>query len=57
MRRRDETLPPTSAGLLRYYLEEGRGFKISPKSVLAFTIAVMLFEVLLRFWGKTLLGF
>ena len=57
MRRRREEMPMASAGLIRYFREEGHGIKISPKSVLWFTIAVIILEVLLRFWGRGLLGF
>ncbi|MEM2907736.1 MAG: preprotein translocase subunit Sec61beta [Candidatus Hadarchaeales archaeon] len=57
MRRREETMPPTGAGLIRYFREETHGIKISPKSVLAFTIAVIIFEIFLRFYGKALFGF
>jgi len=47
MRRREE-MPPTGAGLIRYFKEEGSGIKISPKSVLGFTIAIVIFEIALR---------
>jgi len=56
-RRREEALPPTGAGLIRYFKEEGHGIKISPKSIIIFTIAIIIFEVFLRFYGKALLGF
>ena len=57
MRRRGEEMPPTGAGLIRYFREEGHGIKISPKSVLAFTIAVILFQVFIHVYGAALLGF
>ncbi|HID60305.1 MAG TPA: preprotein translocase subunit Sec61beta [Hadesarchaea archaeon] len=47
MRRREE-MPPTGAGLIRYFKEEGSGVKVSPKSVLGFTIGVIVFEIALR---------
>lgn len=50
-------MPPTGAGLIRYFREEGHGIKISPKSVLAFTIAVILFQVFIHVYGAALLGF
>ena len=53
MRRRGEALPPTGAGLIRYFSEEAHGIKISPKSVMYFTIALIIFEVVLRFYGPT----
>ncbi|MFQ6130149.1 MAG: preprotein translocase subunit Sec61beta [Candidatus Hadarchaeaceae archaeon] len=57
MRRREEEMPPTGAGLIRYFREEGHGIKISPKGVIFFTIAIIIFEIFLRFFGKDLLGF
>ena len=56
-RRRGEEMPPTGAGLIRYFKEEGHGIKISPKSVVIFTIAIIIFEIFLRFYGEALLGF
>lgn len=50
MRRREE-MPPTGAGLIRYFKEEGSGVKVSPKSVLAFTIGIIVFEILLRIFN------
>lgn len=57
MPRNEERLPPTGAGLIRYFQEEGSGIKISPKSVLAFTAAVIIFVILLHAAGSGLLGF
>lgn len=57
MRRRREEMPPTGAGLIRYFREEAHGFKIPPKGVLIFTMAVIIFEIFLRFYGRALLGF
>ena len=57
MRRREERMPATGAGLIRYFQEEGHGVKISPKAVLIFTIGIIGFEIFLRFFGFSLLGF
>ncbi|MDI6643066.1 MAG: preprotein translocase subunit Sec61beta [Candidatus Hodarchaeaceae archaeon] len=57
MRRRGEEMPPTSAGLIRYFQEEGHGVRISPKSVLIFTIAIIILEIFLHIYGRALLGF
>ena len=57
MRRREERGPPAGAGLIRYFSEEGEGIKIPPKVVAYFTIGFIVFEILLRFVGQTLLGF
>jgi len=48
MRRREERLPPTGAGLIRYFREEGHGIKIPPKAVIGFAVALIILEVLLR---------
>jgi len=57
MRRRGEAMPPTGAGLMRYFSEEGHGLKVPPKGVLFFTVGIVVFEILLRFFGESLLGF
>jgi preprotein translocase subunit Sec61beta len=44
-------MPPTGAGLIRYFQEEGSGIKISPKAVVVFTVGVIAFEIFLRFFG------
>lgn len=50
-------MPATGAGLIRYFKEEGHGIKISPKSVLIFAVGIIILEVILRIYGKALLGF
>ncbi len=50
-------MPPTGAGLIRYFKEEGHGIKISPKGVVIFVIAIIIFEIFLRFYGEVLFGF
>ncbi|MEM3402623.1 MAG: preprotein translocase subunit Sec61beta [Candidatus Hadarchaeales archaeon] len=57
MRRERERMPASGAGLMRYFEEEGPGRKIPPKLMLYFVIGVIIFEILLRFIGQTLLGF
>jgi len=49
MPKREERMPATGAGLIRYFQEEGHGIKISPKTVLIFTIGIIGFEIFLRF--------
>jgi len=49
MRRREE-LPPTGAGLIRYFKEETHGIKVSPKGVALFTVGVIIFVILLHAW-------
>lgn len=50
-------MPATGAGLIRYFKEEGSGVKISPKSVLYFTAAIIIFVLFLHVAGRGLLGF
>ncbi|MFN4133021.1 MAG: preprotein translocase subunit Sec61beta [Candidatus Hadarchaeales archaeon] len=57
MRRERERMPASGAGLMRYFEEEGSGRKVSPKLMLYFIIGVIIFEILLRFIGPTVLGF
>jgi preprotein translocase subunit Sec61beta len=51
-------MPSSGAGLMRYFSEEGNGYKIPPKGVLFFSIGIVIFEVLLRVLnvGKFLFG-
>jgi len=52
MARKDKTaLPPTGAGLVRYFDEETTGPKISPEQVVAMTIILGIFCLVLRFSG------
>ncbi len=48
MPKQQERMPPTGAGLIRYFQEEGSGVKISPKSVVGVAIGLIVFEILLR---------
>jgi preprotein translocase subunit Sec61beta len=50
-------MPPTGAGLIRYFQEETHGPKLSPKVVMGFAISIIVIEILLRFYGQSLLGF
>jgi preprotein translocase subunit Sec61beta len=44
-------LPPTGAGLVRYFDEESTGPKVSPETVVIFTIILGVFCLILRFSG------
>ena len=50
-RNRDESMPATGAGLIRYFKEETHGPKLDPKVVMGFAISIIVVEVLLRFYG------
>ncbi len=51
MRRREERLPPSGAGLMRYFSEEGSGIKVSPKVVVGFSLSSILLVILLHLLG------
>ena len=42
-------MPPTGAGLIRYFREEGHGLKIPPKGVVFFSVGIIIVEIFLRF--------
>lgn len=42
-------MPATGAGLIRYFREEGSGFKIPPKGVVVFSVGIVIVEIFLRF--------
>jgi len=48
MAKEKTTLPPTGAGLMRFFDEDTRAVKVSPKGVIAITILLIAFEVLLQ---------
>ena len=56
-KKRDESMPATGAGLIRYFDEETSGPRISPKVVMGFAIAIIVMEIVLRFYGKSIFGF
>lgn len=58
-RKRSEggALPPTGAGLIRYFDEDTRGFKLKPMHIVIVAVSVIVFEVVLRWIGVDILGF
>lgn len=44
-----KTLPPSGAGLVRYFEEESKGPKLSPEHVVVMTIILAIFCLALRF--------
>jgi preprotein translocase subunit Sec61beta len=58
-RKRSEggALPPTGAGLIRYFDEDTRGFKLKPMYVIIVAVGVVIFELILRLVGVDILGF
>ncbi len=54
MAKRDKdkkTLPPSGAGLVRYFEEETKGPKLTPEQVVAMSVILAIFCLLLRFSG------
>ncbi len=49
-------VPPTGAGLMRYFDTEDEGPKIHPKVVIGAGIAVAIIEVLLNIYGSQIFG-
>ncbi|MCD6372424.1 MAG: preprotein translocase subunit Sec61beta [Thermococcus sp.] len=56
MAREKTTLPPTGAGLMRFFDEDTRAIKISPKGVIALTLILVAIEVLLHAFGSQIFG-
>jgi preprotein translocase subunit Sec61beta len=50
-------LPPTGAGLIRYFDEDTRGFKLKPLHIIIVAAAVVVMEIVLRLVGVDILGF
>ncbi|MEW6222126.1 MAG: preprotein translocase subunit Sec61beta [Candidatus Hadarchaeota archaeon] len=57
MPKSEQRMPSTGAGLIRYFDEEGKGIKISPKKIVIFISAVIILEILIRLYGQSILGF
>jgi preprotein translocase subunit Sec61beta len=50
------TLPPTGAGLMRFFDEDTRAIKVSPKGVIALTLLLIAFEIFLNLFGSSIFG-
>jgi preprotein translocase subunit Sec61beta len=50
-------LPPTGAGLIRYFDEDTRGFKLKPLHIIIVAAAIVVMEIVLRLVGVDILGF
>ncbi|MEW6592600.1 MAG: preprotein translocase subunit Sec61beta [Candidatus Hadarchaeota archaeon] len=57
MPKSEQKMPSTGAGLIRYFDEEGKGIKISPKKVVIFIAAIIVLEILIRLYGQSIFGF
>ncbi|KYK27555.1 MAG: preprotein translocase subunit Sec61beta [Theionarchaea archaeon] len=58
-RKRSEggVLPPTGAGLIRYFDEDTKGFKLRPMHIVFVAVGIIIFELVLRLVGVDILGF
>ncbi len=56
-KREGGALPPTGAGLIRYFDEDTRGFKLKPMYIIFVAVAIIVFELVLRLVGVDILGF
>ena len=54
---KDKTrLPPTGAGLMRFFDEDTRAIKVSPKGAIAITLLLVAFEIFLDLFGSSIFG-
>ncbi|AMM55002.1 preprotein translocase subunit Sec61beta [Pyrococcus kukulkanii] len=56
MAKEKATLPPTGAGLMRFFDEDTRAVKISPKGAIALVLIFIMLEVLLHIVGPRIFG-
>jgi preprotein translocase subunit Sec61beta len=58
-RKRSEggAMPPTGAGLIRYFDEDTKGFKLRPLHVIILAVGIVVIELILRLVGVDILGF
>ena len=58
-RKRSEggALPPTGAGLIRYFDEDTKGFKLKPLYVVILAVGIVIVELILRIVGMDIFGF
>lgn len=56
MAKEKTTLPPTGAGLMRFFDEDTRAIKISPKGAIAIVLIFVAIEILLNVFGHQIFG-
>jgi preprotein translocase subunit Sec61beta len=56
MAKEKTTLPPTGAGLMRFFDEDTRAIKVSPKGAIAITLVLIAFEIFLYIFGPSIFG-
>ncbi|AAL82140.1 preprotein translocase subunit Sec61beta [Pyrococcus furiosus DSM 3638] len=56
MAKEKTTLPPTGAGLMRFFDEDTKAVKVTPKGALAIVLVFILIEVLLQIIGPRIFG-
>ncbi len=57
MAKEKTTLPPTGAGLMRFFDEDTKAIKVSPpRGVIALTLILVALEILLNAFGPQIFG-
>ncbi|WP_297418110.1 preprotein translocase subunit Sec61beta [Thermococcus sp.] len=56
MAKEKTTLPPTGAGLMRFFDEDTRAIKVGPKGVIAMALILVAAEILLFAFGPQIFG-
>ncbi|MDK2783124.1 MAG: hypothetical protein PWQ32_713 [Thermococcaceae archaeon] len=56
MAKEKTTLPPTGAGLMRFFDEDTRAIKISPRGAIALVLIFVAIEILLNVFGHQIFG-
>ena len=56
MARQKSALPPTGAGLMRFFDEDTPGIKVSPKGAIAIVLIFVAIEILLHAFGTQIFG-
>ncbi len=56
MAKEKTTLPPTGAGLMRFFDEDTRAIKVSPKGVIGIALVLIAIEFLLHEFGPSIFG-
>ena len=56
MAKEKTTMPPTGAGLMRFFDEDTKAIKVGPKGVIAMTLILVAAEILLFAFGPQIFG-
>ncbi|AEH24964.1 preprotein translocase subunit Sec61beta [Pyrococcus yayanosii] len=56
MAKEKTTLPPTGAGLMRFFDEDTKAIKVSPKGAVAIVLVFIAVEIFLHVFGPQIFG-